>query len=167
MPLPYPHVFVPDVTHITPALLKKLGVAGLLLDIDGTLMETRDAMPARPVLDWLEEMKSAGVALYILSNNRHRDRVQAFAQAVDLPWQNLAGKPGKRGFCLAAERLGLPPGKLALVGDQIFTDTLGANRAGVTPLLIQPIRLAGNPGRYIRYAAETPFRLLGGRRPFL
>lgn len=54
-----------------------------------------------------------------------------------------------------------------MVGDQIFTDTLGANRAGVTPLLIQPIRLAGNPGRYIRYAAETPFRLLGGRRPFL
>ena len=137
MPLPYPHVFVPDVTHITPALLKELGVAGLLLDIDGTLMETRDAMPAQPVLDWLEEMKSAGVALYILSDNRHRDRVQAFAQAVDLPWQNLAGKPGKRGFCLAAERLGLPPGKLALVGAQIFTDMWGARRWGCKGILVE------------------------------
>lgn len=137
MPLPYPHVFVPDVTHITPALLKELGVAGLLLDIDGTLMETRDAMPARPVLDWLEEMKSAGVALYILSNNRHRDRVQAFAQAVDLPWQNLAGKPGKRGFYLAAERLGLPPEKLALVGDQTFTDMWGARRWGCKGILVE------------------------------
>ena len=137
MPLPYPHVFVPDVTHITPALLKKLGVAGLLLDIDGTLMETRDAMPARPVLDWLEEMKSAGVALYILSNNRHRERVQAFAQAVDLPWKNLAGKPGKRGFCLAAERLGLPPEKLALVGDQTFTDMWGARRWGCKGILVE------------------------------
>ena len=137
MPLPYPHVFVPDVTHITPALLKELGVAGLLLDIDGTLMETRDAMPARPVLDWLEEMKSAGVALYILSNNRHRERVQAFAQAVDLPWQNLAGKPGKRGFCLAAERLGLPPEKLALVGDQTFTDMWGARRWGCKGILVE------------------------------
>ena len=137
MPLPYPLVFVPDVTHITPALLKELVVAGLLLDIDGTLMETRDAMPARPVLDWLEEMKSAGVALYILSNNRHRDRVQAFAQAVDLPWQNLAGKPGKRGFCLAAERLGLPPEKLALVGDQTFTDMWGARRWGCKGILVE------------------------------
>lgn len=137
MPLPYPHVFVPDVTHITPALLKKLGVAGLLLDIDGTLMETRDAMPAQPVLDWLEEMKSAGVALHILSNNRHRERVQAFAQAVDLPWQNLAGKPGKRGFCLAAERLGLPPEKLALVGDQTFTDMWGARRWGCKGILVE------------------------------
>ena len=60
MPLPYPHVFVPDVTHITPALLKKRGVAGLLLDIDGTLMQTRDAMPARPVLDWMQRMKAEG-----------------------------------------------------------------------------------------------------------
>ena len=54
-----------------------------------------------------------------------------------------------------------------MVGDQIFTDTLGARLAGVTPLLVEPIRLAGNPGRYIRYAVETPFRLLGKGRPFL
>ena len=31
----------------------------------------------------------------------------------------------------------------------------------------KPIRLAGNPGRYLRYAGETPFRLLGARRPFI
>ena len=54
-----------------------------------------------------------------------------------------------------------------MVGDQIFTDTLGANNAGVVPLLVEPIRLAGNPGRYLRYAVETPFRLLGRRRRFL
>ena len=69
MPLPFPHVFLPDVTHITPALLKQLGVSGLLLDIDGTLMQTRDSMPAQPVLDWMEDMKNAGIILYILSNN--------------------------------------------------------------------------------------------------
>ena len=54
-----------------------------------------------------------------------------------------------------------------MVGDQIFTDTLGANRAGVVPLLVEPIRLVGNPGRYIRYAVESPFRALGRRRSFL
>ena len=53
------------------------------------------------------------------------------------------------------------------VGDQIFTDTLGAHNAGVAPLLVKPIRLAGNPGRYIRYAGETPFRLLGAGRTFV
>ena len=54
-----------------------------------------------------------------------------------------------------------------MVGDQIFTDILGANNAGVTPLLVLPIRLAGNPGRYVRYAVETPFRMLGRKRAFL
>ena len=65
------------------------------------------------------------------------------------------------------ERMGYRPEETVMVGDQIFTDTLGANNAGVIPLLVEPIRLAGNPGRYLRYAAETPFRMLGRRRPFL
>ena len=44
------------------------------------------------------------------------------------------------------------------------TDVLGGNRAGVTTILVKPIRLAGNPGRYVRYAAELPFRALSGRK---
>ena len=65
------------------------------------------------------------------------------------------------------ERMGRGPRETVMVGDQIFTDILGANNAGVVPLLVEPIRLAGNPGRYLRYAVETPFRLLGRGRRFL
>ena len=72
---------------------------------------------------------------------------------------NSAGVDGYIHGCL--------PEETVMVGDQIFTDTLGACRAGVVPLLVEPIRLAGNPGRYLRYAVETPFRLLGKRRPFV
>ena len=50
------------------------------------------------------------------------------------------------------------------MGDQIFTDILGGKRAGVRTLLVEPIRLAGNPGRYLRYAAEWPFRALAKQR---
>ena len=50
------------------------------------------------------------------------------------------------------------------MGDQIFTDILGGNNAGVTTLLVEPIRLAGNPGRYVRYAVEWPFRALAKQR---
>ena len=73
----------------------------------------------------------------------------------------------KGGYLKAMERMGCTPEQTVMVGDQIFTDVLGANRSGVTPLLIRPIRLAGNPGRYLRYWGEAPFRLLGKRRPFL
>ena len=53
------------------------------------------------------------------------------------------------------------------MGDQVFTDVLGGNRAGISTILVEPIRLAGNPGRYLRYAVEIPFRLLSGRREAL
>ena len=64
----------------------------------------------------------------------------------------------------AMEEQGVRPDETAIVGDQIFTDVLGGNRAGVTTILVRPIRLAGNPGRYLRYAAEAPFRLLSHGR---
>ena len=61
------------------------------------------------------------------------------------------------------ERMGVTKEQTAIIGDQVFTDVLGGNRAGVSTILVEPIRLAGNPGRYLRYAAEWPFRLLSGR----
>ena len=73
----------------------------------------------------------------------------------------------KLNFEQAMARMGRTAGQTAMVGDQIFTDILGARRMGLLALLVEPIRLSGNPGRYIRYAAETPFRELGKRRPFL
>ena len=92
---------------------------------------------------------------------------KAVAEQLGIPYQGHSGKPKKGGYLRAMERMGCRPEETVMVGDQIFTDTLGANNAGVIPLLVEPIRLAGNPGRYLRYAAETPFRMLGRRRPFL
>ena len=136
MPLPFPHLFLPSVTHITPAMLHQLGVTALLLDIDGTLMQTRDNMPEKPVLDWMKSMEQAGFTLYILSNNKHHHRVKAFAEAVGLPWQNLAKKPALSGFRKAASILNLPPERMAMVGDQTFTDVFGARRFGCKAILV-------------------------------
>ena len=60
--------------------------------------------------------------------------------------------------------MGCKPDETAIVGDQIFTDILGGRNAGIYTLLVEPIRLAGNPGRYLRYAVEWPFRALTKRR---
>ena len=88
------------------------------------------------VLDWMRAMQQAGFTLYILSNNKHHHRVKAFAEAVQLPWQNLAKKPALGGFRKAAERLQLPPQRMAMVGDQTVTDVLGARRFGCKAILV-------------------------------
>ena len=154
-------------TSLDPKKLKEKGITLVLADLDNTLVPYKVLEPSPEVAAWMAALKEEGIDLFLLSNSRKPGRAQKFAQQVGIPYQGHSGKPKKAGYLRAMERMGRTPRETVMVGDQIFTDTLGANRAGVTPLLIRPIRLAGNPGRYIRYAAETPFRLLGERRPFL
>ena len=152
--------------HISPRALAARGIRLVLADLDNTLVPYKVAEPPAHVAAWKEALAAEGISLFLLSNSRKPGRAQKFAEQLGIPYQGHSGKPKKAGYLRAMERMGCTPKETVMVGDQIFTDTLGANNAGVTPLLVQPIRLAGNPGRYIRYAVETPFRLLGERRPF-
>ena len=164
---PIPRGVYPSVTDISPKALAGKGVKLVLADLDNTLVPYQVTEPSPAVAAWKEGLEAQGIQLFLLSNSRKPGRAQAFAEKLGIPYQGHSGKPKKAGYLRAMERMGCTPRETVMVGDQIFTDTLGANNAGVTPLLVQPIRLAGNPGRYIRYAVETPFRLLGERRPFL
>ena len=82
MIFPFPYRYYPAVTDITVQDVQDMGIRALLLDIDGTLMQTRDMMPAPAVMAWLKEMQAQGITLYVLSNNKHPHRVEAFAKAI-------------------------------------------------------------------------------------
>ena len=164
---PIPRGVYPSVTHISPRALAARGIRLVLADLDNTLVPYKVAEPPAHVAAWKEALAAEGISLFLLSNSRKPGRAQKFAEQLGIPYQGHSGKPRRAGYLRAMERMGCTPRETVMVGDQIFTDTLGANNAGVIPLLVEPIRLAGNPGRYIRYAVETPFRLLGKRRPFL
>lgn len=168
MPLsPIPRGVYPSVTDIPPKALAEKGIRLVLADLDNTLAAYKIPYPSAEVIAWKEELETCGIQLFLLSNSRKPGRAQKFAEKLGIPYQGHSGKPKKAGYLRAMERMDVTPEETVMVGDQIFTDTLGANNAGVIPLLVLPIRLAGNPGRYLRYAVETPFRLLGKRRPFL
>ena len=164
---PIPRGVYPSVTDISPKALAEKGVRLVLADLDNTLVPYKVTEPPAEIIAWKEALEGAGIALFLLSNSRRPGRAQRFAEKLNIPCQGHSGKPKRAGYLKAMERMGAKPQETVMVGDQIFTDTLGANNAGAVPLLVEPIRLAGNPGRYIRYAAEAPFRLLGKRRPFL
>lgn len=164
---PIPRGVYPSVTRLEPQALAEKGIRLVLADLDNTLVAYKVPTPTPEIVAWKQALEAEGIDLFILSNSRKPGRAQNFAQALGIPYQGRSGKPRKAGYLRAMERMGRTRSQTIMVGDQIFTDTLGANNAGVVPLLIEPIRLAGNPGRYIRYAVETPFRALGRRRPFL
>ena len=164
---PIPRGVYPSVTDISPQALAEKGVRLVLADLDNTLAPYKVTEPPAEAAAWKEALEAAGITLFLLSNSRKPGRAQKFAEKLGIPYQARSGKPKRTGYLRAMERMGAEPEQTVMVGDQIFTDTLGANNAGVTPLLVRPIRLAGNPFRYVRYAIETPFREIGRRKPFL
>lgn len=165
--LPIPRGVYQTVAEISPQALAGRGIRLVLADLDNTLALYRAEEPTPQAAAWARALEEQGIQLFLLSNSRKPGRAQRLAEKLGVPFQGHSGKPGRAGYLRAMERMGCRPEETVMVGDQIFTDTLGACRAGVVPLLVEPIRLAGNPGRYLRYAVETPFRLLGKRRPFV
>lgn len=155
-----------SIYDISGEALARRGIRLLLADLDNTLVPYGVPLPDQKLLNWLDELHAYGVTLFLLSNNRHENRPRIFAEGLDVPYIGHAGKPKTRSFYRAMEQMRVTAAQTAIVGDQIFTDVLGGNRAGVATILVKPIRLAGNPGRYLRYAAELPFRWLsaGGER---
>lgn len=162
--LPVPDGFYEDIFHITAQSLTDRGITLLLADLDNTLVPYKTPLPSDELIAWRKELEAGGVKLFLLSNSRKPGRPKRFADALGIDFVGHAGKPKRGGFRKAMELTGRTPAQTAIVGDQIFTDILGGKRAGITTLLVRPIRLAGNPGRYIRYWVETPFRRAGMRR---
>ena len=162
--IPFPHGFYESVLDIRPEELTRRGITLLLADLDNTLVPYKVPEPTEELKRWKEELAAGGVELFLLSNSRKPGRPKRFADALGIDFLGHAGKPKRGGFRAAMERTGRTPAQPAIVGDQVFTAMLGGRRAGVTALLVRPIRLAGNPGRYIRYWVETPFRLVAQRR---
>ncbi|MCM1023561.1 MAG: YqeG family HAD IIIA-type phosphatase [Prevotella sp.] len=146
------------ITEITPSALKKRGIKALILDVDNTLTTHNNPVPAEGVREWVEEMKSAGIRLIIVSNN-NADRVTPFAETLGLHFVPNGAKPLPIGFKRAVAELraeGIPKNRIAAVGDQIFTDILGANLAGVRSVFVYPIEPETSlPFRFKR-AVEKP-----------
>lgn len=111
----------------------------MLLDLDDTLVASdRDVMETG-VSDAVGELIRAGMGVAILSNGTH-ERVMRIGKLLGVPGVALAGKPFAWAFRRALRLLpGAQPTNTAMVGDQLFTDVLGAKRAGLVTVLVRPL----------------------------
>ena len=130
-----PESYVNSIFDITPAWMDERGLKALLVDIDDTLSPHGSLVPSRQAHEWAAAMQGAGFRLIAFSNN-HEKRVAPFAKALGVPYVFDAGKPLPKMYRRAVERFDLPKNSIAAAGDQIFTDILGANLAGVRSVLV-------------------------------
>lgn len=151
----YPTLVFSSVAAITPALLESRGIRALILDVDNTLTGHGSQAVPPEVERWLGEMKAAGIGLTIASNNFRR-RVEPFARRLGLAYVSMSLKPVPWGLWRARRRLGLPKSAVALVGDQVFTDALGARLYGIQMFLTEPMYPDDKPGIRLRRRLEGP-----------
>lgn len=143
-------------SDITPQKLKELGIKGLILDLDNTLTTHDNPVPADGILEWLDCMKKNNIRLMIVSNN-HPPRVKPFADMLGLDFVSDGRKPLTKGFREASQKMNLPKNQLAAVGDQIYTDVLGANLYGIKMLYVQPIEHEKTNFFKFKRKMEKPF----------
>lgn len=144
------------VTDISPLFLKSKKIKGLILDLDNTLTTHDNPKPADGVLDWIDLMRQNNIKLMIVSNN-HSPRVKPFADMLGLDFVCEGKKPLSKGFREAAAKMQLSFNELAAVGDQIYTDVLGANLAGLKCLYVVPIEHEKTPFFKFKRKMEIPF----------
>lgn len=133
----YPKERQESAYRIDYAALAAKGYRGILFDIDNTLAP--HGAPAPPEAAALfENLRNLGFRTCLISNN-HEPRVKPFAEAVKSDYLCDAHKPSVRGYEAAMARIGTKKTDTLLVGDQLFTDIYGANRAGLYTILVCPI----------------------------
>lgn len=157
-----PKVIFHKLTDITPEELKSRGIELLMLDFDNTMLPYTSRVPTPELLAWIDGMKQARVTLCVVSNSK-KEKAAAFCRAHNIGCVTHSKKPFRRGINACLSRYGVSPGRAALVGDQIFTDVLGANRAGALSILIKPIHLH-NIWLKLRHLAERPLIYLARNR---
>ena len=153
-------VFPPDylfsgVTGITLAFCRRHGYAGLILDIDNTLTRHNAQELSPAVAQWLKELQENGIRCILLSNN-HSPRVAPFAQKLGLDYVCEGKKPLPDGYRQAVQKLALPPERILAVGDQFFTDVLGARSAGLKMALCRPIEPETHGFLRVKRVLEIP-----------
>ena len=154
MALFYPTLYRRRITDITLDDLQTLGVRGLLLDVDNTLTAHGSQHLSPEVQEWLASMQRAGIGLTVVSNALP-SRVAPFAEKIGQRYTAFSCKPSPVGFWRGVRRLGLPKRQVAAVGDQVFTDIIGANLCGIPCIQLEPVELEkGKPTLAIKRRLE-------------
>ena len=153
-----PDVVVGAVPEVTLELLGEHNVRAVMVDLDDTLVASGANLLNPPFRAWVESLQEAQIPLLILSNGQ-RVRVRRWSAELGVKGLFLVGKPFAPAFRRGLRLLKSRPAETAMVGDQLFTDVLGANLVGMVSVLVTPLSEGGLP--HTRAARRLEKLLLG------
>ncbi len=134
----YPDFCVKSVWELDSKFYDENNIRAAIFDIDNTLVVHKEKEPTEEVLKYFEFLKSKGIKYAIVSNNKP-ERVDPFCKNLGIPYASNALKPRKKFLKKIAGELGTPCENICFVGDQVFTDILGANRMGFVSVNVEAL----------------------------
>lgn len=149
---------IENIYEVDLAALAAEGFRLVLLDVDNTLLPWREeTMPAASI-EWVQKGKDLGIEFCLISNTRNVPRLGNLAAQLGI--KHLAGKfkPSREMFLQAMSDFGATPDQVVMIGDQLFTDILGANRSGVAAFLVRPMAKKEFFGTKVNRALERAIR---------
>ena len=140
----YPDIHMSSVFAVDYSKLYLKGCRGILFDLDNTLVHHGDDS-TEEVDALFRTIHDIGLKTIIVSDNSD-ERIRSFLKNIDSPYISEAGKPDPAAYMKALQILGISKEQAVCVGDQVFRDIRGANRAGIASILVDFIRVPYEKG---------------------
>ncbi len=122
--------------------LRAAGKRLILLDVDNTLLPWKSKEIPATTTAWLQSARDQGFELCILSNTRNPERLERLCQEMKVDFIRDKFKPNPKMYHLAMEKYKMSAEDCVMIGDQLFTDIWGANRAGIDAIWVRPLAKA-------------------------
>lgn len=119
--------------------MKEQGIKLFFCDLDNTLVPHFKIMPTEEVLKFIDNVRAQGMTFVLLSNNFNK-RVRFFAQKSFIKhYFGMVKKPSTKIVKKFMKNHNFKPYETIVMGDQLVTDILMANRLKLESILVQPI----------------------------
>jgi hypothetical protein len=133
-----PDIYAQSIYTINYEKLKKSGIKCLIIDLDNTIAPINIKEPDRKIKELFNELNGMGFKLIILSNSS-KNRVRPFKEHLNVDSSYSSHKPLLKKYQKIMKLYNFKDTQIAAIGDQLFTDILGANRMGFTSILLNPM----------------------------
>ena len=118
-------------------LKEKHNIKVLLYDFDNTIIEKGNYEVNKKTKDLFSKL-SKDFIIYIVSNSTNKKKLDKISKELNLPYIGASMKPFPRGYNKLKFK-SVKNNEIAMIGDQLLTDILGANKKGYLSILVDPV----------------------------
>ncbi len=132
-----PDIYQRNIYNINYKKVKKSGIKCIAFDLDNTITEPHSYEITKEAKNLIKELQKDFIVVMISNSLPHR--VKKICKKLDIPHYYFAAKPMKRRYKEIIRDYNLKPKEILGIGDQLFTDVLGAKRLGIKVALVKPM----------------------------